>query len=80
MVRAWVRRALLSLIELYQRTAFLRTPSCRFYPSCSCYAHQAVTRYGTLQGLWLSLQRLLRCHPLHPGGLDPVPLQSLKTR
>ena len=48
-------------------------PRCRFYPSCSCYAHTALERYGVLRGLWLSLRRLLRCHPFTEGGCDPVP-------
>jgi uncharacterized protein len=47
-------------------------PSCRFYPSCSTYAMQAITRYGLWRGLGLAGWRLLRCHPFHPGGWDPV--------
>lgn len=46
---------------------------CRFYPSCSQYAHDAVVRHGALAGGWLGLRRLLRCHPWHEGGIDPVP-------
>ncbi|MBW1759145.1 MAG: membrane protein insertion efficiency factor YidD [Deltaproteobacteria bacterium] len=48
-------------------------PTCRFYPSCSEYAYQAVFRYGPLKGLYLALKRILRCHPFHPGGFDPIP-------
>jgi len=47
--------------------------SCRFYPSCSRYAIDALQRHGVLAGVWLTGRRLLRCHPLHPGGIDPVP-------
>ena len=48
-------------------------PRCRFYPSCSHYALEAVHTHGALRGSWLTLRRLGRCHPWHPGGLDPVP-------
>ena len=48
-------------------------PHCRFYPSCSHYACEAVHRHGALKGSWLALRRLGRCHPYHPGGFDPVP-------
>ena len=48
-------------------------PSCRFYPSCSEYTRQAIQRHGPLGGLILAVKRILRCHPFHPGGVDPVP-------
>jgi len=48
-------------------------PACRFYPSCSEYAIEAVSKYGTLKGGYLAARRILRCHPFNPGGIDPVP-------
>ena len=64
----------IALIRLYQRWISPGIPpSCRFYPSCSEYAAQAVQRHGLAWGGWLALRRLLRCHPFHPGGYDPVP-------
>ncbi|MGC9667005.1 membrane protein insertion efficiency factor YidD [Planosporangium sp. 12N6] len=51
---------------------------CRFYPSCSAYALEAVTTHGALRGIGLTVWRLLRCHPFHPGGYDPVPPPSRK--
>jgi putative membrane protein insertion efficiency factor len=68
------RRLLATLIRGYQRfVSPALPPSCRFYPSCSQYALEAVTRHGALKGGWLAARRLARCHPFHPGGFDPVP-------
>lgn len=47
--------------------------NCRFYPTCSCYAHTAIARFGVFRGGWLALRRIGRCHPWNPGGVDPVP-------
>jgi uncharacterized protein len=68
------RRLLATLIRGYQRfVSPALPPSCRFHPSCSQYALEAVIRHGALKGGWLAARRLARCHPFHPGGFDPVP-------
>ena len=69
-----VGRAFVVAIRGYQR--FISPglpPACRFHPSCSAYAATAIERHGALRGLWLAVRRLARCHPFHPGGIDPVP-------
>ena len=69
-----MRAILVSLIKLYQ---YLLSPwvgnHCRFYPTCSEYAKTAIENHGVLRGSWFAGRRLLRCHPWHPGGADPVP-------
>jgi len=68
------RLAVWYLIRGYQRfISPALPPSCRFYPSCSTYALQAIEKYGILKGSYLAARRLMRCHPFHPGGVDPVP-------
>jgi putative membrane protein insertion efficiency factor len=64
----------LGLIVFYRRAISpYKRPCCRFYPTCSAYALEAVEKYGVIKGVWLSVRRILRCHPFHAGGFDPVP-------
>ncbi|MDR1025350.1 MAG: membrane protein insertion efficiency factor YidD [Treponema sp.] len=68
-----IRKAVLSLIRFYQYAISpYFPPSCRYIPSCSAYAYQAVEKYGVWRGGFMALKRILRCHPFHPGGYDPV--------
>ena len=69
-----MRAALLLVLRGYQYAIRpLLGANCRFYPSCSDYAREAIGRYGAAKGSWLALRRVVRCHPYHPGGHDPVP-------
>ncbi len=69
-----LKRTALFFIRLYQRTLSpVLPPSCRFTPTCSVYTYQAIDKYGFFKGGWLGVKRIARCHPLNPGGYDPVP-------
>ena len=74
-----MRRLLILLIKAYR---LLLSPwlgaHCRFQPTCSCYAITAIERFGALRGMLMSMRRLARCHPWHPGGIDPVPERELR--
>ena len=70
-----MKRVFLALIRFYQRyISPVKPPCCRFSPTCSHYAYEAITKYGALKGGWLALKRLMRCHPFYKGDYyDPVP-------
>ncbi|MBA3765378.1 MAG: membrane protein insertion efficiency factor YidD [Acidobacteria bacterium] len=68
-----MRIVLVAFLKLYKAMISpLLPPSCRFVPSCSEYAREAIERHGAMRGTWMGARRLLRCHPFHPGGYDPV--------
>ena len=69
-----MKKFLVFLLKSYKRyISPLVPPACRFQPTCSVYAAEAISVHGALKGSWLALVRLLKCHPFHPGGFDPVP-------
>lgn len=71
-INSLVSKAFLGLIIFYRRfISPLKPPSCRFYPTCSEYAEQAIRKYG-VKGVFLAFKRVLKCHPFHPGGYDPL--------
>jgi putative membrane protein insertion efficiency factor len=72
-VQGFAKRLVLLLIRFYQ--SFISPffpPSCRYEPTCSVYAYEAVQKYGVCRGMLMAVKRILRCHPFHPGGYDPV--------
>lgn len=69
-----MRFLIIFIIKIYKKVISPVLPqSCRFYPSCSVYSIKAFEKYGVIKGLWLSVKRILKCHPFNPGGYDPVP-------
>lgn len=69
-----LKKMLMILIRFYQTfISPLKPPTCRFYPTCSHYGLEAIKRFGVLKGGYLTVKRILKCHPFHPGGIDPVP-------
>lgn len=69
-----MKRFLIFLIGIYRKyISPIKPPSCRFSPTCSMYAILAIEKYGALKGTFMAIKRILKCHPLHPGGYDPVP-------
>ncbi|WP_078414111.1 membrane protein insertion efficiency factor YidD [Priestia abyssalis] len=75
----FLSKFLIGLIRIYQKfISPLKPPTCRFYPTCSHYGLEAVKRFGPFKGSWLTIKRLLKCHPFHPGGVDPVPEKNIK--
>jgi uncharacterized protein len=69
-----ISNILIGFIRFYQKfISPLKPPTCRFYPTCSHYGIQAIQRFGPIKGTWLTIRRIAKCHPFHPGGIDPVP-------
>jgi uncharacterized protein len=76
-----ITRALMAAVTGYRRfVSPLLPPRCRFEPSCSAYALEALREHGAARGLWLAITRIARCHPFHPGGYDPVPPRGARRR
>jgi uncharacterized protein len=71
----------IGIIKFYQKfISPMKAPSCRFQPTCSQYGLEAFKRFGVFKGGYLTIKRILKCHPFHPGGFDPVPEKKRKSR
>ncbi|WP_102274161.1 membrane protein insertion efficiency factor YidD [Cytobacillus massiliigabonensis] len=69
-----LKKIMIGFIRFYQIVISpLKPPTCRFYPTCSHYGLESVKRFGAFKGGWLTIKRIVKCHPFHPGGFDPVP-------
>ncbi len=76
-----MKNLLLLIIKMYQTfISPLKPPTCRFYPTCSHYGIQAIQRFGAIKGSWLTVKRISKCHPFHPGGIDEVPSEETKKK